>query len=241
MRLFTCVLLLTGLSGAFRSAMAGEAPAGKDQTANCSCRQVNIWGFSIYDDDRDDDKAPGANPERHKHHRMRDEPSRSLADGFARGTLRPFVELTGKQSNPGDEALHLSGLRLGLSENGEHALAFAYYRSRDDTQFRPGTLYSLSYGGVVFGHMPDVDRLVEGYGRLLIGTGQVKVTTPLESRTSQMLYVLEPEIGFGLNVTSWLQIAAGVSYRYLNGLAIMGLGSQDLRGASANLHLLVHF
>ncbi len=236
MRFLSCVFLLTGLSSLAPRSFAAEASREDAKVSNCDCRQVSIWGFSFTDDDADDNDVK---PKRMR--LKREEPSRSIAEGLSRGTLQPFVELSGKVSNPGDESLHLSGFRVGLSEGGENELALAYYRSPDLVKFRSGTDYSLRYGGLVFGHMPDVDRITEGYFRLLVGTGQVEVKTLDTSRTSRLLFVLEPEIGFGINISSWMQIAAGVSYRYLNGLQVLGLSSEDLRGGTANLHLLFHF
>jgi hypothetical protein len=163
--------------------------------------------------------------------------SGSISEGLARGSLSPFVELTGKYSNPGDETLRLHGIRFGLSEGGERQLALAYYRS-GSTKFDSNTSYELSYGGVVFGDPPEGDRITEGYFQMLVGTGQAKVETAEGSRTSRLLFVIEPEIGMGVNITPWMQIGAGVSYRYLNGLQVLGLGSEDLRGGTANLHLL---
>lgn len=165
--------------------------------------------------------------------------SGSISEGLAKGSLRPFLELTTKQSNPGDETLRLNGFRLGLSEGGERQLALAFYRS-GSTQYDSGTSYELSYGGVVFGDPPRADRITEGYFQMLVGTGQAKVETAQGSRTSRLLFVIEPEVGIGVNLTPWMQVGAGVSYRYMNGLQVLGLGSEDLRGGTANLHLLLH-
>lgn len=164
--------------------------------------------------------------------------SGSISEGLARGSLSPFLELTSKISNPGDDTLRLYGFRFGLSEGGERQLALAYYRS-GSTTFDPNTSYELSYGGVVFGDPPEGDRITEGYFQMLVGTGQAKVETLQGSRTSRLLFVIEPEVGVGVNITPWMQIGAGVSYRYLNGLQVLGLGSEDLRGGTANLHLLL--
>lgn len=221
MRLLTCVFLLTGLLSG--SAFAVEK---KPETKRCSCSVFSIWGFHAVDDDDDDDEPM--------------ERSRSISEGLARGSLRPFLELTTKQSNPGDETLRLHGLRFGLTEGGQRQLALAYYRS-GETAFDAGTHYELSYGGIVFGGLPDADSITEGYFQMLVGTGQAKVKTPQDERTSRLLFVIEPEIGLGLNITPWMQLGAGVSYRYLNGLQVLGLGSEDLRGGTANLHLLFHF
>jgi hypothetical protein len=164
--------------------------------------------------------------------------SGSISEGLARGTLSPFLELTSKVSNPGDDTLRLYGFRFGLSEGGERQLALAYYRS-GSTRFDSSVSYELSYGGVVFGDPPEGDRITEGYFQMLVGTGQAKVERGVESRSSRLLFVIEPEVGLGVNLTPWLQIGAGVSYRYLNGLQVMGLGSEDLRGGTANVHLLL--
>jgi hypothetical protein len=167
----------------------------------------------------------------------RDERSGSISEGLARGSLSPFLELTSKISNPGGDTLRLHGFRFGLSEGGERQLALAYYRS-GSTSFDSNTNYELSYGGVVFGDPPEGDRITEGYFQMLVGTGQAKVETAEGSRTSRLLFVIEPEVGLGVNITPWMQVGAGVSYRYLNGLQVLGLGSEDLRGGTANLHLL---
>jgi len=164
--------------------------------------------------------------------------SGSISEGLAKGSLRPFLELTTKQSNPGDETLRFNGFRLGLSEGGERQLALAFYRS-GSTQYDSGTSYELSYGGVVFGDPPRADRITEGYFQMLVGTGQAKVETAQGSRTSRLLFVIEPEVGIGVNITPWMQLGAGVSYRYMNGLQVLGLASEDLRGGTANLHLLL--
>ncbi len=164
--------------------------------------------------------------------------SGSISEGLARGSLSPFLELTTKISNPGDDTLRLHGFRFGLSEGGERQLALAYYRS-GSTRFDSSTNYELSYGGVVFGDPPEGDQITEGYFQMLVGTGQAKVERGTESRTSRLLFVIEPEVGVGVNITPWMQVGAGVSYRYMNGLQVLGLGSEELRGDTANLHLLL--
>jgi hypothetical protein len=175
--------------------------------------------------------------ESEKKEEKRDGRSGSISEGLARGSLSPFLELTGKYSNPGDDTLRLHGLRFGLSEGGERQLALAYYRS-GSTRYNSSISYELSYGGVVFGDPPEGDRITEGYFQMLVGTGQAKVETLQGSRTSRLLFVIEPEIGVGVNITPWMQVGAGVSYRYLNGLQVLGLSSEDIRGGTANLHLL---
>ncbi len=166
--------------------------------------------------------------------------SGSISEGLARGSLSPFLELTTKISNPGDDTLRLHGFRFGLSEDGERQLALAYYRS-GSTRFDSNTNYELSYGGVVFGDPPEGDQITEGYFQMLVGTGQATVESGTLSRTSRLLFVIEPELGVGVNITPWMQVGAGVSYRYLNGLQVLGLGSEELRGGTANLHVLLQF
>jgi hypothetical protein len=174
--------------------------------------------------------------EKEQHERV--DQSGSISEGLAKGSLRAFLELTTKQSKPGDEALRLNGLRLGLSEGGERQLALAFYRS-GSTQYDSATSYELSYGGMVFGDPPRADSITEGYFQMLVGTGQAKVETAQGSRSSRLLFIIEPEVGIGVNITAFMQVGAGVSYRYMNGLQVLGLSSKDLRGATANLHLLL--
>ncbi|WP_141735389.1 hypothetical protein [Oligoflexus tunisiensis] len=190
---------------------------------------LNGTAFALDDDDDDDDD---------KKEDRQDGRAGSISEGLARGSLQPFFELTHKQSKPGDETLRLNGFRFGLSEGGERQLALAYYRS-GTTQYDSGTRYELSYGGGVFGDPPQGDRITECYFQMLVGTGQARVETVQDTRTSRLLFVIEPEIGLGVNITPWMQLGAGVSYRYLNGLQVLGLGSEDLRGGTANLHLLL--
>lgn len=219
MRLLPCVFVFAGLLRSWTTAAADEV-----RERHCRCSIVSFWGLPVFDDD---DERPG--------HR-----SRSISEGLARGTLRPFLELTGKQSHAGEATLGLQGLRFGLSEAGERQFALAYYRS-GETTFDKNTKYQLAYGGLVFGGMPSGDSITEFYFQFLLGPGQVKVITPLDTQSSRLLFVMEPEIGLGINITPWLQLGLGVSYRYLNGLQVLGLSSEELRGATANAHLLLHF
>ena len=49
------------------------------------------------------------------------------------------------------------------------------------------------------------------------------------------MWVLEPAVNAELNVTSWLRLNAGVSYRLTSGLNQPGLDDSDFSGVSASL------
>jgi hypothetical protein len=95
----------------------------------------------------------------------------------------------------------------------------------------PGEL-EMGYGGLELGYVHRPDELVHVSLGVLIGGGGV-VWNP-EGRSDDQIddafFVVEPEGDVILNVTSFLRVAAGVSYRFTRGVELLELRDADLSG-----------
>lgn len=98
----------------------------------------------------------------------------------------------------------------------------------------------MGYGGLDLEFIASSNRLVHLSFGLLVGGGGVRykderITVSNESMDS--FFVLEPSAHINLNVTHFFRIAAGVSYRYVNGVNSPITSNTDLSGPSAILTL----
>lgn len=90
---------------------------------------------------------------------------------------------------------------------------------------------SLGYVGVMLGYRMDPARLVHGTAGVLIGAGGLEIAgTENGRREDDAVFVAEPSIGLELNATSFARLGLGLSYRFLGGVGLAGLGDQDLSG-----------
>jgi hypothetical protein len=81
----------------------------------------------------------------------------------------------------------------------------------------------------------------------LIGAGAISFCKYLDHRWEiecdkdtldpSVFFVAEPEVKVHVNLTRWMRVGAGVSYRLTAGAASRGVGDDDLRGPSAGLEL----
>ena len=99
----------------------------------------------------------------------------------------------------------------------------------------------MGYGGLEMEYIINSSRLIHLSFHTLIGAGGINY----EGRGGRFDYnddpdaffVAEPGANVMLNVTEFLRVGVGVSYRYINGVDLVGLKDTDLDGASANLTL----
>lgn len=91
------------------------------------------------------------------------------------------------------------------------------------------TMMNLGYGGAEIEVIIASSELVHFSVMTLIGAGDVSTTTSRSmwdddndrgsgTITSDAFFVLEPQVNVELNVTDWFRMAAGVSYRLVNGV-----------------------
>lgn len=160
---------------------------------------------------------------------------RSLVDAIVFGEYSLFVEFSRIFSHVSDEDLTLDGLRLGIHDAGDDVLSFAYYKARDKpTTTQGGTAYlvDFEYGGFVLNGIGDVDRITDIYFGCLVGAGRLTLETSTDRFHSPTLLVLEPEIGFNLQVSRWVQASLALTYRWVNGFEEQGISGRDLRSTN---------
>ena len=115
--------------------------------------------------------------------------------------------------------------------------------------FRPFDTFirlQFGYGGIVLEYIGHPMDLIHYSVAMLVGGGAVVYSehgwlsegwnTSTVYPTSTV-FVFEPGVNVELNVTSFLRVAAGGSYRFVNGVELAGLSNADLGGPSLNLAL----
>lgn len=118
-----------------------------------------------------------------------------------------------------------------------------------DVQSDGRDLYlNVNYGGLLLEYVFESDKLLHFSMHALLGGGGVNYTThrmgdeyhnwenDSEPIDLDAIFVAEPGIALNLNVTKFFRIGAGVSYRYVSGVALEGLTNDDLNGFGANLY-----
>jgi hypothetical protein len=108
---------------------------------------------------------------------------------------------------------------------------------------RPVNL-EMGYGGVVLEYIDNSNALVHFAFNTLIGAGGVTYNerdnddwdwNDNNNRPTDAFFIVEPELKAELNVTTFLRINIGGSYRFVSGINIIGLKNSDIAGPSANI------
>lgn len=111
----------------------------------------------------------------------------------------------------------------------------------------------MGYGGLILGYSPNPGKLVHLSFNTLIGGGGVALGTDFDHDEDidedewrhhvkgQAFFVIEPELNMILNVTRFLRIGMGGSYRYVKGLSMDGVKDADLSGPAISFSLKFGF
>jgi hypothetical protein len=115
------------------------------------------------------------------------------------------------------------------------------------------TNYNVGYGGGELEVILMSDDVVHFSAMTLVGAGAVSTDTRSRRMqdgewdwdhntiTSDVFFVLEPQVNVEVNLTEWFRIAAGASYRLVNGVdtrvGTTTIGNSDLSGLSGVLTL----
>jgi hypothetical protein len=92
---------------------------------------------------------------------------------------------------------------------------------------------TLGYAGMLIGYRLAPERVVHPTVSLLLGAGGLRSEgTSGGSAEDDALFVAEPAAGAELNVTSFLRIAVGASYRWISGTDLAGVSDADLSGVT---------
>lgn len=103
-----------------------------------------------------------------------------------------------------------------------------------------GLLLVTNYAGLLVGYRHKPHKLLHLEAQSLFGIGEAFYRDrdfDARFQKADVYLVVEPAVNGVLNVTSALRLAAGVSYRYANGISILGMTSADLSGVCLNLAL----
>ena len=104
----------------------------------------------------------------------------------------------------------------------------------------------MGYGGLVLEYIASPEKLVHFSFWMLIGGGEVVYTQwdwwnddwhDSYHGPADQFFVFEPGANVEVNVTSFFRVAAGASYRLVNGIQLQGLSNTDLSGPALNLAL----
>jgi hypothetical protein len=117
--------------------------------------------------------------------------------------------------------------------------------------FNEALYIEFGYGGLMLEYVIAPSKLVHVNLQALVGAGGVTHRNNMYDNLldedgpdvrrygrREAVFVTEPAVNVELNVTNWLRIAAGGSYRFVSGVnEIEGLTNKDLSGPSGNLAL----
>lgn len=122
-------------------------------------------------------------------------------------------------------ALHIGGGGYGLTT--KHLI--------DDITVEGETPHlAFGYGGLELGYVNRSNRLLHLTAQTLIGAGGAMYRDREfrwdRSETPDPVFVMEPEVGAELNLTTFARLTAGISYRWISGLKLDGVQEQDLNG-----------
>jgi hypothetical protein len=102
----------------------------------------------------------------------------------------------------------------------------------------------MGYGGVVLEYINSSNSLVHFAFNALIGAGGVSYKerddndwewNDNNNGPTDAFFIVEPELKAELNITGFLRINVGGSYRFVSGINITGLKNSDIAGPSANI------
>ena len=77
----------------------------------------------------------------------------------------------------------------------------------------------LQHGGLWLGYTSDPSKLVHFYSSTRLGWGKTKIRGEGPAAVSDRIFVLTPEIGFEVNLTSYLRMAVTGGYRVVTGVS----------------------
>jgi hypothetical protein len=100
----------------------------------------------------------------------------------------------------------------------------------------------FGYGGLELGYINNSDELIHFSVYTLIGAGSVLSNVdddlfPMYDDEPNTFFVLEPSANVVMNISSFMRLSVGASYRFVNTNEVDGLSSSDLSGTAVGLTL----
>jgi hypothetical protein len=93
----------------------------------------------------------------------------------------------------------------------------------------------LKYGGFEFEYINSTRKLVHFGFQVLVGGGHIEFSNRNINveKTRDNIFIVQPGLNLHLNVTTWLRLTAGGSYRFVNNSDLIGTSDNDLSGFAA--------
>jgi hypothetical protein len=124
----------------------------------------------------------------------------------------------------GGGALILNNFFLGGYGLGTDYPEYEILNGPDQGQYN----IKFNHGGLWLGYASPVYKVAHLYSSARIGWGRGRLRQGGETIFSDRLFVLTPEIGVELNLTSFFKLALTGGYRWVNGVSrLPGLGNED--------------
>jgi hypothetical protein len=154
-----------------------------------------------------------------------------------------------KYSRVFDQDSVLVGARGGVIINKSFVLGAAAYGVANDVT-APSSAFpqrapldlQFGYGGLELEYIVKPESVAHLSVSSLVGVGGTRFVEhgsrfDRDDRIGDpdVFFVLEPGVNAEVNVTSWLHLNGGVSYRVVNGVEQVGLTNDDFRGAAATV------
>jgi len=151
-------------------------------------------------------------------------------------TLLGEVNIIGAFGGPIIEVGSING-EVGADVGGGGALMInnffigGYGLGTDYPEIRIGEVdYNIRFkhGGLWLGYTTNPEKLVHFYSSLRMGSGKSQIRGDGPDSGSDRVFVMTPELGFEVNLTSFMRIAITGGYRVVNGVSkIPGLDNND--------------
>ncbi len=110
------------------------------------------------------------------------------------------------------------------------------------------TTTAFGFGGVLFEYFIWPDRIVTIAPGIIIGGGGIEYYNPSEmdeekddEKLTDSFLTVMPELNIYLNITEYVRIGAGVSYRFVNGIEQDTFSDSDIRGFSISISAAAGF
>lgn len=166
--------------------------------------------------------------------------------GYGGPDLRISSMLSQTMTLVGAQASWIAGHRILFGAAGYGLVSGVDTPSTMQIDGNPSRL-GLVYGGIRLGVVATPNSLLHVTMATLVGPGTLsgisRVATPAEFEVgyerrighAEGIFVVEPEVAVEMNLTTFMRVALGASYRYVTGVAQPGLSSANLSSPAGSL------
>lgn len=144
--------------------------------------------------------------------------------------IRPELKITPVKS----QTTELAGGILGTSVGRALYLGLGAYTLVNSVETDSGAVklkaFDIWYAGAHADYTIFSAKLFHGSISGFLGGGQVRNSSFIASSDNANLFIAEPDVNLEFNLTSSLELGAGIGYRFVNGSDLNNISSSDLSG-----------